>query len=51
MLKDMNLASGMKVGAGLPALELVRARLAAAAKAGHADEDFSVLIKLFEKPE
>jgi 3-hydroxyisobutyrate dehydrogenase-like beta-hydroxyacid dehydrogenase len=49
MLKDMNLASGMKAGAGLPALDLVRERLAAAAQAGHADEDFSALIRLLEK--
>jgi 3-hydroxyisobutyrate dehydrogenase-like beta-hydroxyacid dehydrogenase len=48
MLKDMNLASGMKASAGLPALDLVRARLDAAAQAGHADDDFSVLIRLLQ---
>jgi 3-hydroxyisobutyrate dehydrogenase len=46
MLKDMRLASGMPAGGGLPALDLVRARLAAADKAGFADEDFSALMKL-----
>jgi 3-hydroxyisobutyrate dehydrogenase-like beta-hydroxyacid dehydrogenase len=46
MLKDMRLASGMPGGRGLPSLDMLRERLAAAEQAGLAGEDFSVLIKL-----
>jgi 3-hydroxyisobutyrate dehydrogenase-like beta-hydroxyacid dehydrogenase len=46
MLKDMRLASQMPGSAGLPMLDTVRDRLAAAAQAGWADEDFAALIKL-----
>jgi 3-hydroxyisobutyrate dehydrogenase len=46
MLKDMRLASQMNGGVGLPVLDTVRDRLAAADQAGWADEDFSALIKL-----
>lgn len=46
MLKDMRLASGMAASEGLPALRGVSGRLAEAAQAGHADEDFSALIRL-----
>jgi 3-hydroxyisobutyrate dehydrogenase len=46
MSKDMRLASGMPAGSGLPALDILRARLEAAERAGFGDEDFAALIKL-----
>jgi 3-hydroxyisobutyrate dehydrogenase-like beta-hydroxyacid dehydrogenase len=46
MLKDMRLASGMESAAGLPALAVLCSRLDAAARAGHADEDFAVMMRL-----
>jgi 3-hydroxyisobutyrate dehydrogenase-like beta-hydroxyacid dehydrogenase len=46
MLKDMRLASRMNGCEDFPVLDTVRDRLAAAERAGWADEDFSVLIKL-----
>ena len=46
MLKDMRLASGINGCEDFPVLDAVRDRLAAAARAGFADEDFSALIKL-----
>jgi 3-hydroxyisobutyrate dehydrogenase len=49
MLKDMRLASAMEGCADMPVLGAVRDSLAAAASAGWADEDFSVLIKVVEK--
>lgn len=49
MLKDMRLASGMNGCEDFPVLDTVRDRLAAADRAGWADEDFSALIKLFDR--
>lgn len=46
MLKDMRLASAMNGCTDFPILDSVREALAAAARAGYADEDFSALIKL-----
>jgi 3-hydroxyisobutyrate dehydrogenase len=46
MLKDMRLASAMNGCADLPVLDTVRECLAAAARAGYADEDFAALIKV-----
>jgi 3-hydroxyisobutyrate dehydrogenase len=46
MLKDMRLASRMNGCEDFPVLDTVRDRLAAAERAGLADEDFSALIKL-----
>lgn len=46
MLKDLRLAGGTKGGGDLPVLATVRDRLAAADRAGWADEDFSALLKL-----
>ena len=46
MLKDMRLASGINGCEEFPVLDTVRDRLAAAERAGFADEDFSALIKL-----
>jgi 3-hydroxyisobutyrate dehydrogenase len=46
MLKDMRLASAMGPSGSLPTLDVLCSRLDAAAKAGHADEDFASLIKL-----
>jgi len=48
MLKDMRLASAMEGCTDLPVLGAVRDSLAAAARAGWADEDFSALIKVVE---
>ena len=48
MLKDMRLASRMNGCEDFPVLDTVRDRLAAAERAGWADEDFSALIKLFD---
>ncbi len=50
MLKDMRLASAMPSGRGLPSLEVLCGRLAAADKAGMAEEDFSALIKVLTRP-
>ncbi|MBL9204275.1 MAG: NAD(P)-dependent oxidoreductase [Opitutaceae bacterium] len=47
MLKDMRLASRINGCEDFPVLDTVRERLAAADRAGFADEDFSSLIKLF----
>jgi 3-hydroxyisobutyrate dehydrogenase-like beta-hydroxyacid dehydrogenase len=49
MHKDMRLASGMPAGRGLPALEVLCARLAAAETAGFAEQDFSALAKLLSQ--
>jgi len=46
MLKDMRLASRINGCEDFPVLDAVRDRLAAAERAGCADEDFSALIKL-----
>jgi 3-hydroxyisobutyrate dehydrogenase-like beta-hydroxyacid dehydrogenase len=46
MLKDMRLASAMNGCTDFPVLDAVRDALAAAARAGYADEDFSALIKV-----
>ncbi len=46
MLKDMRLASRINGCEDFPVLDTVRDRLAAAERAGWADEDFSALIKL-----
>ncbi|HEY9247736.1 MAG TPA: NAD(P)-dependent oxidoreductase [Rariglobus sp.] len=46
MLKDMRLASRINGCEDFPVLDTVRDRLAAADRAGWADEDFSALIKL-----
>jgi 3-hydroxyisobutyrate dehydrogenase-like beta-hydroxyacid dehydrogenase len=46
MLKDMRLASRMNGCEDFPVLDTLRDRLAAAERAGWADEDFSALIKL-----
>ena len=46
MLKDMRLASGINGCEEFPVLDTVRDCLAAADRAGFADEDFSALIKL-----
>jgi len=46
MLKDMRLASRMNGCEDFPVLDTVRDRLAAADRAGWANEDFSALIKL-----
>lgn len=48
MLKDMRLASGIDGTAGFPVLDAMRERLAAAERAGLADQDFSVLVKLLD---
>jgi 3-hydroxyisobutyrate dehydrogenase-like beta-hydroxyacid dehydrogenase len=48
MLKDLRLASAMNGCTDFPVLDSVRDALAAAARAGFADEDFSALIKLLE---
>jgi 3-hydroxyisobutyrate dehydrogenase-like beta-hydroxyacid dehydrogenase len=49
MLKDMRLASAMNGCTDMPVLDTIRDRLAAAARAGYDDEDFSVLIKLLQE--
>ncbi|MBW8781035.1 MAG: NAD(P)-dependent oxidoreductase [Verrucomicrobia bacterium] len=46
MLKDLRLASSINGCEDFPVLDTVRDRLAAAVRAGSADEDFSALIKL-----
>jgi 3-hydroxyisobutyrate dehydrogenase-like beta-hydroxyacid dehydrogenase len=46
MLKDMRLASRTNGCEDFPVLDTVRDRLAAAERAGWADEDFAALIKL-----
>jgi len=46
MLKDMRLASAMNGCTDMPVLDAVREALAAAARAGFADEDFSALMKV-----
>lgn len=46
MFKDMRLASAMNGCEEMPVLDAVRLALAAAAKAGYADEDFSALMKV-----
>ncbi|MET0262853.1 MAG: NAD(P)-dependent oxidoreductase [Rariglobus sp.] len=46
MLKDVRLASRINGCEDFPVLDAVRDRLAAAERAGYADEDFSALIKL-----
>lgn len=48
MHKDMRLASTMAGDQKLPVLAAVRERLAAAEKAGWADEDFSAVMKLLD---
>lgn len=48
MFKDMRLASAMNGCEEMPVLDAVRLALAAAAKAGYGDEDFSALMKAFE---
>lgn len=48
MHKDMRLASTMAEDQNLPVLAAVRDRLAAAEKAGWADEDFSAVMKLLK---
>lgn len=50
MLKDMRLASGILGCEDFPVLDTLRDRLAQAERAGYADQDFSVLIRLFEQP-
>jgi 3-hydroxyisobutyrate dehydrogenase-like beta-hydroxyacid dehydrogenase len=45
MLKDMRLASAMNGCTDLPVLDTIRDCLAAAARAGYAEEDFAALIK------
>jgi 3-hydroxyisobutyrate dehydrogenase-like beta-hydroxyacid dehydrogenase len=47
MLKDVRLASRINGCEDFPVLDAVRDRLAAAERAGYADEDFAALIKLF----
>ena len=47
MLKDMRLASRINGCEDFPVLDTVRDRLAAAERAGWAEEDFAALIKLF----
>lgn len=49
MLKDVRLASAMNGCSDLPLLDAVRECLAAAARAGYADEDFSALIKVLKQ--
>lgn len=49
MLKDLRLASAMNGCDDLPVLDTVRDCLAAAARAGYADEDFSALIRLLQQ--
>lgn len=46
MLKDVRLALASGAGAGLPLTDAARARLAAAAEAGFADDDFSSVARL-----
>ncbi|HEY0944782.1 MAG TPA: NAD(P)-dependent oxidoreductase [Opitutaceae bacterium] len=46
MLKDLRLIAGTPGGDDLPLTATVRAQLTAAAETGHADEDFSALIRL-----
>ena len=48
MLKDMRLARELAGAGKLPALEMVRARLEEADRAGLSDADFSALMKLLE---
>ncbi len=48
MLKDLRLASRINGCEDFPVLDTVRDRLAQADRAGHADEDFSVLMTLFK---
>lgn len=48
MLKDMRLASRINGCEDFPVLDTLRDRLAAAERAGWADEDFAALIKLFD---
>jgi len=50
MLKDLRLASAMQGCTDLPVLDTVRDCLAAAARAGYADEDFAALIKVLRVP-
>ena len=50
MLKDMRLASAMNGCTDMPVLDAVRESLAAAARAGFADEDFSALMKVVPAP-
>lgn len=50
MLKDMRLASRINGCEDFPVLDAVRDRLAAAERAGYADEDFSAVLKLLETP-
>jgi hypothetical protein len=40
---------GKRGGAGGPVLDTIRDRLAAAERAGHGDEDFSVLLKMLQR--
>ena len=49
MLKDMRLASAMNGCTDLPVLDTIRDALAATARAGYADDDFSSLIRLLQK--
>lgn len=49
MLKDLRLASAMNGCTDLPVLETVRDCLNRAAQAGHADDDFSALIKVVKQ--
>jgi 3-hydroxyisobutyrate dehydrogenase-like beta-hydroxyacid dehydrogenase len=51
MLKDMRLASRTLGCEEMPMLDTVRGCLHAAAQAGHAEEDFSALIRLLERRE
>ncbi len=46
MFKDMRLASSMNGCRDMPVLDAVRHALAAAAQAGHGDEDFAALMKV-----
>ena len=48
LLKDLRLASKMNGCEDFPLLDTMRERLAAADRKGFGDEDFSVLVKLFE---
>lgn len=48
MLKDLRLAAGMQAPAAYPLLETVRDCLGRTADAGHAEEDFSALIRMLK---
>ena len=49
MLKDMRLAAGISGAGNFPLLDSVRDCLAAAERAGHGDEDFSVLMNMLDR--